>query len=96
MPYRKSSIRHPLKRVRSIIGLDQRTVALRAACSTVTIKRIEQGTLALSRPLADKLEAALGVSAAYLSEIETGKKEGSLSVIKKIAEALGVKIDDLI
>jgi transcriptional regulator with XRE-family HTH domain len=66
MPYRKSSIRHPLKRVRSIIGLDQRTVALRAACSTVTIKRIEQGTLALSRPLADKLEAALGVSAAYL------------------------------
>ncbi len=37
-----------------------------------------------------------GVSAAYLSEIETGKKEGSLSVIKKIAEALGVKVDDLI
>jgi len=66
MPYRKSSIRHPLKRVRSIIGLDQRTIARRVGCSVVAIKRIEQGTLALSRPLADKLEAALGVSAAYL------------------------------
>jgi len=66
MPYRKSAIRHPLKRVRSIIGLDQRTIARRVGCSVVAIKRIEQGTLALSRPLADKLEAALGVSAAYL------------------------------
>lgn len=66
MPYRKSAIRHPLKRVRSIIGIDQRTIARRVGCSVVAIKRIEQGTLALSRPLADKLEAALGVSAAYL------------------------------
>jgi len=66
MPYRKSAIRHPLKRVRSIIGIDQRTIARRVGCSVVSIKRIEQGTLALSRPLADKLEAALGVSAAYL------------------------------
>lgn len=66
MPYRKTAIRHPLKRVRSIIGIDQRTVANRVKCSLVTIKRIEQGTLALSRSLADKLEASLGVSAAYL------------------------------
>jgi transcriptional regulator with XRE-family HTH domain len=66
MPYRKSAIRHPLKRVRSIIGLDQRTIARRVGCSVVAIKRIEQGTLALSHALADKLETALGVSAAYL------------------------------
>ena len=66
MPYRKSAIRHPLKRVRSIIGLDQRTVARRVGCSAITIKRIEQGTLALSHALAEKLEAALGASAAYL------------------------------
>jgi len=37
-----------------------------------------------------------GVSAAYFSEIETGKKEGSVTVLKKIAEALNVKVDDLI
>ena len=73
MPYRKSPIRHPLKRVRSIIGLDQRTVANRVKCSPVTIKRIEQGTLALSRALADKLEAALGVSAAYLRHGKASK-----------------------
>ena len=37
-----------------------------------------------------------GLSAAYISEIETGKKDGSISAIKSIAEALGVDIDDLV
>lgn len=36
-----------------------------------------------------------GISPAYLSEIETGKKEGTVSTLKKIAEALGVDLDDL-
>jgi hypothetical protein len=39
----------------------------------VTIKRIEQGTLAMSRSIADKLEAALGVSAAYLRHGKASK-----------------------
>lgn len=37
-----------------------------------------------------------GVSAAYISEIETGKKDGSISVMKKIAEVLDVDLDDLV
>jgi len=37
-----------------------------------------------------------GVSAAYLSEIETGKKEGSLSVLKAIASALALDLEDLV
>lgn len=41
------------------------------------------------------LAQASGISAAYLSEIETGKKDGSLSVMKRVAEALGVDLDDL-
>lgn len=41
------------------------------------------------------LAAKADVSASYLSEIESGKKEGSLSALKKIAEALGVDLDDL-
>ena len=41
------------------------------------------------------LAKAIGISAAYLSEIETGKKEGSLSVFRNIAKALRVDIDDL-
>ncbi|RVQ06666.1 helix-turn-helix domain-containing protein, partial [Sinorhizobium meliloti] len=35
------------------------------------------------------------ISAPYLSEIESGKKDGSLSTMKKIAEALSVDLDDL-
>ncbi|WP_312036077.1 helix-turn-helix domain-containing protein [Billgrantia desiderata] len=31
----------------------------------------------------------------YLSELESGKKTGSLSVLKRIAEALGVELNDL-
>ncbi len=42
------------------------------------------------------LAAAAGVSAPFISEIETGKKEGSVSVMKKIAEALKVDLDDLV
>ena len=45
-----------------------------------------------ARDLAEKT----GLSAAYISEIETGKKDGSVSAVKKIAQALGVEIDDLV
>lgn len=42
-----------------------------------------------------ELANAAGISAAYLSEIETGKKEGSISVFRNIAKALRVDLDDL-
>lgn len=45
---------------------------------------------------AKDLAAAADISAPYLSEIESGKKEGSLSVMKKIAEVLRVNLDDLV
>lgn len=45
---------------------------------------------------AKALAAAAGISATYLSEIETGKRDGTVSTMKKIAEALGVAIDDLV
>lgn len=41
------------------------------------------------------LAAAAGLSAPYISEIESGKKEGSLSAMKKIAAALRVDLDDI-
>lgn len=37
-----------------------------------------------------------GLSAPYVSEIETGKKDGSVSAVKKIAHALDVEIGDLV
>jgi DNA-binding Xre family transcriptional regulator len=45
-----------------------------------------------ARELAEKT----GISAAFLSEIETGKKDGGVATLKKIAQALRVTIDDLV
>jgi DNA-binding XRE family transcriptional regulator len=42
------------------------------------------------------LAAAAGLSAPYISEIESGKKDGSVAAMKKIAAALKVDLDDLV
>jgi DNA-binding Xre family transcriptional regulator len=44
-----------------------------------------------ARALADRA----GISAAYHSQIETGKKPGSFDAMAKLARALGVEIEDL-
>jgi ribosome-binding protein aMBF1 (putative translation factor) len=45
---------------------------------------------------AKDLASAAGISAAYLSEIESRKKEGSISALKKIARVLKVDLDELV
>lgn len=42
------------------------------------------------------LAAAAGISQPYLSEIESGKKTGSVEVLKRIATALKVDLDDIV
>lgn len=42
------------------------------------------------------LAAQAGISPAYLSEIEAGKKAGSVPVLTRIAEVLRVDLDDLV
>lgn len=42
------------------------------------------------------LAAAIGIGAAYISEIESGKKDGSIRVLKAAAELLKVDVDDLL
>ncbi|WP_372612723.1 helix-turn-helix domain-containing protein [Halomonas sp.] len=44
---------------------------------------------------AGELAEKAGISQGYLSEIEAGKKTGSLGVLKRIAEVLGVELSDL-
>jgi ribosome-binding protein aMBF1 (putative translation factor) len=44
---------------------------------------------------AGALAARAGISAAYLSQIETGKKPGSFEAMAKLARALGVEMEDL-
>ncbi|PCJ97486.1 MAG: transcriptional regulator [Zetaproteobacteria bacterium] len=43
---------------------------------------------------ADLAEAS-GISRPYLTEIETGKKDGSIRALKSLAEGLGVTIGDI-
>lgn len=42
------------------------------------------------------LASAAGISQPYLSEIESGKKTGSVDVLKRIATALKVDLDDIV
>ena len=44
---------------------------------------------------AGELAEKAGISQGYLSEIEAGKKTGSVSVLKRIAEVLKVELGDL-
>lgn len=44
----------------------------------------------------DTLGAAAGISKGYVSEIEHGRKPGSVAVLRRIAAALGVDLDDLL
>lgn len=43
-----------------------------------------------------ELAERAGLSASYVSEIETGRKDGSVSAMKKIAHVLGLELDELL
>jgi len=44
----------------------------------------------------EDLAQAVGVKAAYLSQIETGRRGGSANLLKKIAQVLKLDLDDLV
>jgi DNA-binding Xre family transcriptional regulator len=43
-----------------------------------------------------ELSDKAGISQAYLSQIESGKRSGTVATLKKIAIALGLAVDDLV
>ncbi len=43
----------------------------------------------------DALAARVGVSKGYLSQIENGRKSGTLDLVRRLAAALDVTLDDL-
>jgi transcriptional regulator with XRE-family HTH domain len=51
----------------------------------------EQRGLTLSN-----LAARAGVAVSYLSEIESGRKPGSVGAFRKLAKALDLGVDDLV
>lgn len=42
------------------------------------------------------LSISSGVSGSYISEIENGRKRGSVDAMKKLSRALGLAVDDLL
>ncbi|KQP02646.1 helix-turn-helix transcriptional regulator [Methylobacterium sp. Leaf93] len=45
---------------------------------------------------AKELAAKAGIAKPFLSQIETGKREGTVDTLRKIADALSLTIDDLV
>ena len=43
-----------------------------------------------------KLSELVGVKQSYIAQLESGKKKGGVRVLKKIATALGLDLDDLV
>ena len=64
--------------------------AARAGKSLVPVWREYRGVTQTA------LAEASGVNRVYLSEIESGKKPGSVEALKRIAEALRIGLDDLV
>lgn len=50
----------------------------------------------LRKLTAKELAERTGISSAFLSEIETGKKDGGIATLKRIAQELKVALDDLV
>ena len=42
-----------------------------------------------------RLAEAVDIQQSYISQIETGKREGTIDVLRRIATALGITLDDL-
>ena len=61
-----SAGRHVLAKVRLEAGLTQGELATRVGCHKMSIQRIEQGLMALSVSLAERIQEVLGVSSAWL------------------------------
>ena len=43
-----------------------------------------------------KLGAVSGVNRVQIADIETGRGKGSVETVRKLAEALGIRVDDLV
>ena len=67
---------HPLRLIRTILGKTQTQFGLLVGVSAITIKRIENGNLALSDSLAARISAATGALQVELLKGSKGKAQG--------------------
>lgn len=62
--------------------------------NSASVNRIREIRKAKNLTLAD-ISGSIGISIAYLSDIERGNRRGSDGTLKRIATALGVSVSDL-
>ena len=70
---RKPKILHALRVIRKCLGHTQASFAAYIGCSTITIQRIENGSLRISPKLANVIMEATGADPAALRSTTTGK-----------------------
>jgi transcriptional regulator with XRE-family HTH domain len=63
-----------------------------SSSATVRLGRFRREYRGMS---AKELAEATGLAAPYISQLETGKREGTIETFKKIAAALRIDIDDI-
>ena len=66
------------------------TDALLAGANPIAVWRRHRGMRG------NRLAAEAGISPAYLTQLERGRRKGSVDVLRRIAAALGVDLDDLV
>ena len=70
---RKPRFIHPVRQVRTCLGYSQAVFAKQIGCSAIAVQRIENGTLALSRKLANCIMEATGADPTSLRTGQNGK-----------------------
>jgi DNA-binding XRE family transcriptional regulator len=98
----------PRSEYQDLIDARDHAIAMRdvAAGAPVLTENELDGFLAASSPLAfwrkragmtqTALAQKAGITQAFLAQIETGSRDGTVAVLKRISKALGVRIEDLI
>lgn len=102
VPYREyERLKTTAEMVRDVAAFDEAIKSGEDVLPEKLVKRLIKGgnPIRVWREYRDltqpTLAEAAGISAAYLSQIESGARQGSLDVLRAIAKGLGVDMDDI-
>lgn len=87
--------------VRDVAAFDESVNAAEETLPEKMVRRLAKGEnpIRVWRQYRDmtqpNLAKSAGISAAYLSQIESGARQGSIDILRALAEALRVELDDI-
>jgi len=98
---RKPRFSHPVRQVRTCLGHSQQSFAKLVGCSSITVQRIENGNLKLSKKLAYKISEATAANARSLlsrgsaSAMDMGGEPYSKASLEFLKNVLPITEDEL-